>query len=186
MKHSLLTATLCLTALTAAAQGAADDILTTTPPAPAEAAAPRYGYCSLQELLAADPSYVKATLELQRLREQYQREAEHNETDFRRQFSEYLAGQKDFPQPILLKRQRDLQEAMEKGLAFRQQADSLLVEAERELFAPVRRRVDSAIRAVAAERGYDCVINTDIDTHLYLNPALAEDITAYVEERLKN
>lgn len=196
MKRLVFTAALCLAAFTTISAQTAAAPTVTIPVSSLQSvgqreAGPgtspfRYGYCSLRQLVEADPSYVRATQEMQRLRQQYEREAEHNEADFRRQFSEYLAGQKDFPQPILLKRQHDLQEAMEKGLAFRQQADSLLVEAEREIFAPIRRRVEGAIRAVATERGYDCVVNTDLDTHLYLNPTLAEDITAYVEERLRN
>lgn len=145
-----------------------------------------YGYCSYQRLLDAMPDYKLAITQLQALRRQYEREAEHNETEFRRQYSEYLHGQRDFPQPILLKRQRDLQDSMERGLAFRSQADSLLQQAEIDFVAPIRAKLDNVIRIVAAERGYDCVVNTDLGTHLYLNPQKSEDITEYVKEKLSN
>lgn len=145
----------------------------------------RYGYCSRQALLGLMPEYAKAMQHLKELREQYEKEALHNETEFRRQYTEYLSGQKDFPQAILLKRQRDLQQSMEEGIAFRVEADSLLKQAEAELMAPLHSRVDAAIRAVAVERGYDYVVDTDLGAYVYLNPALSEDITAYVEERLK-
>lgn len=151
----------------------------------AVADAPRYGYCSMSQLLQSQPEYVKAVQQLKLLREQYEKEALYNETDFRRQYSEYLNGQKDFPQAILLKRQRDLQESMEKGLAFRTQADSLLREAETEIFAPIRRKVSEAIQQVSAERGYDYVLDTDVPGLLYLNPARSEDITVFVEEKLR-
>lgn len=156
-----------------------------TPATAAQAATMRYGYCSRQSLLQTMPEYAKAMLQLKSLREQYEKEALRNETEFRRQYTEYLSGQKDFPQAILLKRQRDLQQSMEQGIAFRAEADSLLEQAEAELMAPLRSRVDAAIRAVATERGYDYVVDTDLGAYVYLNPALSEDITAYVEERLK-
>lgn len=147
--------------------------------------AKRYGYCSRQQMLQGMPEYVKAALQLKNLREQYEKEAYYNESDFRRQYTEYLNGQKDFPQAILMKRQRDLQMAMEKGIEFREEADSLLQQAEIDLFAPVNSRLDEAIRAVAAERGYDYVIDTDLGSYIYLNPALSEDITPFVEQKLR-
>lgn len=156
------------------------------PPAEADApAAIRYGYCSRQQLLQGMPEYVKAMQQLNALREKYEKEAEYNESDFRRQYTEYLNGQKDFPQAILLKRQRDLQLSMENGIAFRMEADSLLKDAERDLLAPLNAHLDAAIRSVAMERGYDYVVNTDLGAFLYLDPQKSEDITAYVEQALQ-
>ena len=159
---------------------------TLAPPAAADApAAIRYGFCSRQQLLQGMPEYVKAMQQLKMLRDKYEQEAEYNESDFRRQYTEYLNGQKDFPQAILLKRQRDLQLSMENGIAFRMEADSLLKDAERDLFAPINARLDAAIRSVASERGYDYVVNTDLGAFLYLDPLKSEDITAYVEQDLQ-
>lgn len=169
-----------------AADSASANVATSADPVvAAPASAIRYGYCSRQALLGLMPEYAKAMQQLKELHEQYEKEALHNETEFRRQYTEYLSGQKDFPQAILLKRQRDLQQSMEEGIAFRVEADSLLKQAEAELMAPLHSRVDAAIRAVAVERGYDYVVDTDLGAYVYLNPALSEDITAYVEERLK-
>lgn len=151
-------------------------------PAPA---APRYGYCSLKSLIEGRPEYLKAQAELSKLRAKYEQEAMYNETEFRRQYSEYLSGQKDFPQTILLKRQRDLQDLMEKGISFRLEADSLLKQAEVDLLQPIRSRVESAIRFVAIERGYEYVINTDLGAYLYLDATLSEDMTLYVEQQLQ-
>lgn len=148
-------------------------------------AAPRYGYCSLDALVQSRPEYVKAQAELRKLREKYEQEALFNETEFRRQYSEYLDGQKDFPQAILLKRQRDLQDLMEKGITFRLEADSLLKQAEVDLLQPIRNRVETAIRFVAIERGYEYVINTDLGAYLYLDATLSEDMTIYVEQQLQ-
>lgn len=146
---------------------------------------PKYGFCSRQQLIEGLADYKLVLIQLNKLREQYEKEAEYNETDFRRQFQEYLEGQKDFPQAILLKRQRDLQESMEKGVAFRTQADSLLRQAEQDLMGSLRLRVDAAIQEVGQERGYEYVIDTDLMLFPYLNAALSEDITKFVEEKLK-
>ena len=141
-------------------------------------ATPRYGFCSMTALLQSLPEYAQAMEAMQQLRERYELEAQHNEDDFRRRFQEYLQGQKNFPEPILLKRQGDLERAMEEGLEFRRQADSLLVVAERDLLAPLRKRVECVGKSIGTERGYDYVIDTDLAAFPFLNPALSEDITA--------
>lgn len=145
----------------------------------------RFGYCNRQALIEAQPEYAVAMAQLDALRKQYEAEVTHNETDFRRQFTEYLYGQKEFPQAILLKRQRDLQAAMEQGLAFRAEADSLLAKAEGDLVQPIGARIDAAISRVAAERGYAYVVDTGSGAYLYLHPRLSEDITEYVIEALQ-
>lgn len=145
----------------------------------------RYGYVSYNGLLRSMPGYAEAQSQLAQLRSRYEAEARYNETAFKRMFAEFLQGQKDFPQTILLKRQRDLQEAMEKGMAFRHSADSLLRQAEAELYAPLRAAVDSAVKAVGLERGYGYVVNTDERAYVFLHPEVAEDATPFVMAKLQ-
>ena len=164
------------------AQPAAANGLNTTPDT--LIARPRYGVLSYDSLLTAMPEYVRALESLSRLRQQYEEEAEYNSSNFKRLFAEFLDGQKNFPKSILLKRQRDLQNEMERDLAFREQADSLLRAAEADLMGPVRSRLDAAIRAAGAERGYDFIINTDRGTCPYYNPLLSEDAAPYVRTQL--
>ncbi len=144
----------------------------------------KVGYISYDNLLHSMPGYAAAQQSLAELKGKYEEEARYNEQNFRRLFAEFLQGQKDFPQTILLKRQRDLQGEMEKGLAFRHSADSLLKAAETELMAPLHKQLDAAIHAVGAERGYDYMLNTDNNACPYLNPSVAEDANAYVLRRL--
>lgn len=144
----------------------------------------KYGKISYKGLLRSMPEFKIAQEKINELRQQFESEAQYNETSFKRQFSEFLQGQKEFPQSILLKRQRDLQEAMTKGIAFRQTADSLLREAQKEMEQPLRARLDSAIMLVGIERGYECIVNTDVPSHLFIQPALTEDATLYVLDKI--
>lgn len=144
----------------------------------------KYGVIHYDSLLVEMPAYVKAKAELADLRVKYENEAEYNDATFKRMFADFLQGQKDFPENILLKRQRDLQEAMEKSLAFNKACDSLLVAAEYELLAPVKAQLNSAIRAVGLERGYECIVNRAVGSHPFLHPSLTEDAMPFVREKL--
>lgn len=145
----------------------------------------KYGYVSYDSLLHSMTDYVEAQRQVAELRRKYEAEAAYNEQSFKRMFAEFLQGQKDFPQNILLKRQRDLQDAMEKSLAFRHEIDSLLLAAEDELVRPVRRRLDEAIRAVGLEHGYEYILNRDTNAYPFIHHSVAENAMPYVEEKLK-
>lgn len=144
----------------------------------------KYGSLSYDSLLHVMPQYAAAQRDMQELRKKYEEEAAYNESSFKRQFAEFLQGQKDFPQNILLKRQRDLQDAMEKGIAFRHAADSLLKRAEADLVRPARTVLNAAIRAVGLERGYEYILNKDGNAYPFMHESLVEDATPYVLEKL--
>ena len=93
----------------------------------------KYGRLDYDSLLTSMPEYTQVQEQLNALRMQYNKEAAYNEANFKRLFADFLQGQKDFPQNIMLKRQRELQDAMEKSIAFRRSCDSLLVKAEADL-----------------------------------------------------
>lgn len=145
----------------------------------------KYGTLSYDAMLKSMPEYGHVQEQMKQLRKQYEAEAAHNEKTFKRQFAEFLQGQKDFPQSIMLKRQRDLQESMEKSLVFRRSADSLLVLAQKDMERPMRARLDSAITAVGLERGYEYVVNTDEKVYLFVHPQWCEDATPFVKQKLE-
>ena len=152
-------------------------------PAAAQNAA-RYGCLSRQALLRQMPETRRAQQELDSLRAQFDRETQYNEAGFQRQFSEFLQVQKSLSEPLLRKRQADLQVAMERALAFRREGQALLDDARKRLFRPIEERLDAAIRVVGAERGYDLVIDTDSSAAPYVSPTLSEDATPFVREKL--
>jgi outer membrane protein len=198
MKKFIILAAVCLSSVVSAfAQHVTDslstDTVVVTPDsvmvvAPEEVSVPvqivKYGYLSYSQVLENMSDYKMAQQQLNDLRVKYEMEAQYNEASFKRQFAEYLQGQKDFPQSIMLKRQRDLQEALEKSLAFREEAVRLLKQAEAEALAPVKGRLDNAIRVVGGLYGLDYIYNLDTNAMPYVNPALVMDVTSLVQQEL--
>ena len=131
-------------------------------------------------------SYDEAQQTVASLRDAYERELERSEEVFSKQFSEYVDGQKTFPENILLKRQNELRQTMEQSLQFKREAKALLDEKEKEVMDALHVEVDRAIRAIGLERGYAFVLNTDGHACPFINVDLGEDITGLVLQRLKN
>ena len=144
----------------------------------------KYGTIHYDSLLVGLPQYAQVQQRMEELHKKYESETAYNEQNFKRLFAEFLQGQKDFPQNILMKRQRDLQEQMEKSIAFRKEADALLRAAEADMMKPLLEMLDELIRNVGLERGYEMIINLDTPAYPFLHPSVAEDAMPYVKEKI--
>ena len=145
-----------------------------------------FGYLSYDKVIKSMDEYKDAQAAIAELRKAYEAELAHSEEVFSRQFSEYIEGQKSFPENILLKRQKELQQTMEQTLQFKQEAKAMLDKKEKEIMDSLRIRLDKVIGEIGIERGYAFVINTDNNTYPFINAGLGEDITSTVLNRLKN
>ena len=137
----------------------------------------RFGYLSYDSVLHQMPEYAQAQKSVSELKGKYDKEATRGEEEFQKKFAEFLQGQKDFPENILVKRQAELQTLMETGISFRREAHRLLSKAQRDLLANVEARLNEAIRAVGEKNGYEFVLNTDRNQCPFINPDLSEDVT---------
>lgn len=144
----------------------------------------RFGYLNHTEVAKQMPQYAQAQQQMNDLKVKYENEATRSEAEFQRKFSDFLQGQKDFPTSILQKRQAELQEVMERGIAFRKEAQELLSKAEKDLLKGVYAQLDTAIHAVATQYGYAFVLNTEGNAAPYINPAMGDNITDLVRVRL--
>ncbi len=148
------------------------------------AQAVKFGYLSYDNVLRQMPEYAMAKQNVATLKVKYDQEATRSEEEFQRKFSEFLQGQKDFPENILIKRQAELQALMESSLKFRQEASELLSKAEEDMMDVVRAKLNEAIQAIGAEKGYGYIINTDGNACPFIHPQLGDNVTLLVMQKL--
>lgn len=151
----------------------------------AASAQTRFGYLSYDSVLVAMPDYKLAKRSIDDLRLKYDAELKRTEQEFNEKYEAFLEVQRDLVPTILRKRQAELQEMMEKNMAFRKDAQQLLQQAETEAYAPVRRKLNEAVTKVGSEHGYAFILNTDGDACPYINPEMGEDATEFVKAELK-
>lgn len=145
----------------------------------------KFGFLSYEAALQSMPDYTLAQKNLADLKAQYQTEAKRVEDEFNRKYEEFLEGQREFPKTILQKRQVELQELMEKNIAFKEESRQQLASAEEEMTAPIKARLAEAITKIAQERGLALVVNTDSDACPFIDPTIGEDINTLVQNALK-
>ena len=145
----------------------------------------KFGFLSYEAALQAMPDYTLVQKNLADLKAQYQTEAKRVEDEFNRKYEEFLEGQREFPKTILQKRQSELQELMQKNIAFKQQGLDELAKAEQEAMAPLRIKLIEALGKIGSERGYAFIVDTDQKALPFINPANGEDINELVQNALK-
>jgi outer membrane protein len=144
-----------------------------------------FGYLSYSEALAAMPKYALVKQQMAQLRQQYDSELQRVTEEFNRKYEEFLDGRRDFPPSILRKRQMELQELMEKNVAFKTDALRELSEAEASAMAPLRETLDKVLNTIGQQRGYALIVNTDGNACPYINPMMGEDISSIVAAKVR-
>ena len=145
----------------------------------------KFGFLSYNIVMQAMPEYAAMQNSMAELREKYEAEQKRVENDFNKKYEEFLDGQKSFPKTILQKRQSELQEMLDKNVAFKKESQRLLKQAEEDAMTPIQARLATALDTIGKERGFAFIVNTDEKATLWLNPSLGEDITATVIEQLQ-
>lgn len=145
----------------------------------------KFGYFSYQTALASMPDYAIATRKLADLKLKYEEEMRRVEEEFNKKFEQFLEGQRDFAPSILRKRQAELKDMIEKNLAFKEESNRLLKQAETEIYAPLKKKLADAIRGIGDARGFMFIVNTDNETLPYVNGTVGEDINALLKESLQ-
>ncbi len=147
----------------------------------------RFGYFSYNEAIKSMPEYIQAQNSLEKLKKYYDQEMERSEQEFTKKFSEFIDGYKSFPENIMLKRQKELQQLMEQSMAFKNEAQQLLNKSENELMAPVHENMKEALKKIGTERNYSYILNTDNNAYPFINTmnGQGEDITDAVIRLIK-
>ena len=144
----------------------------------------KFGYLSYDLAMKSMTEYATVQMRMDSLRSAFNAEMQRVEDEFNRKYEDFLDGQKDFPRTILLKRQTELQEMLQKNLAFKQQLQQELKDTEAQLMAPLRIHLNEAIATIAHEQGLALVINTDANACPFIEPAMGVDVHELVVSKL--
>ena len=142
------------------------------------------GCISYDSALRAMPQYRVVEAEMDTLRQAYEEELKRVEADFNQKYEAFLDGRKDFPRTILLKRQTELQQLLERNLEFKEKSLLELEQTRKDKLSPLNARLSMAISEVARRHQLAVVVNTDSNACPFIDPELAIDLNEEVKEEL--
>jgi len=159
---------------------------TTNLPSDLSSPTPLIGYLSYDSMLVAMPQYAIVKHQMNEMREAYEKELKRVEDEFNQKYEEFLENRAQFPRTILLKRQNELQDLLQRNVEFKRQGQEELQRAEREAMAPLRIQLNETIATIARELKLIMVVNTDSEACPFIEPLLSININEVVLNRLLN
>ena len=142
----------------------------------AVAAQTKFGYFNHDKVFQQHPQYTELKAEYDTLVRRCEKELLHNENELTRAYVAFLDGQRDFPEPILRKRQKELQELVDKSVKFRIQLKKWLSDVEESMFAKIKQAVDEAVERVCLYNNLSYAIDLEKNCYAFINPRFGVDI----------
>lgn len=146
----------------------------------------RFGYYSHSKAVEGVPGYSQSIAEYEILKQRCEAEIERNEQELTRKYVAFLDGQQDFPELILRKRQKELQQMVDNSVLFREQLSGWLQQAKDSLLAPHNAAVDAALVRVCLRHGLAFAFDSDVVQLRFINPNVGVDITSIVIDEVLN
>lgn len=112
----------------------------------------KFGHMNSTEIIPSMPEYTKAVNDLNALEKKYTEELQRTQEEFTKKYQEFQQAMADgtLPQNIAERRQKELQDMMQRQEQFQQDAQQGMQKAEGELMAPVYQKLNKAIETVGA------------------------------------
>ena len=136
-----------------------------------------FGYFRYKKIVEQLPEYQQVCNDYEEIKKQCDAEIARNEEQLTRSYVAYLDGQNEFPEPILRKRQKELQELVDKSILFRKELQAWLTAAHDSLYAPLRAKIDDAVSRVCMHNNLAYIIDLDEAGYKFINPTCGFDIT---------
>jgi outer membrane protein len=146
----------------------------------------KFGHITSNEIIMAMPEFTKAQTDLQALEKKYTDEIKRTNEEFNKKYQEFQqAMAKDsLPQNIAERRQKELQDMMQRSEQFQQEAAQNMQKAQTELMAPISKKVEDAIKAVGEAENMVYIFDLARTSIPFVNEKLSVNVTPLVKAKL--
>ncbi len=143
----------------------------------------KFGHLNAQDVLQAMPEYSIANGEIEAKAKEFQGEMQEMQNEFQRKAEDYEKAKDTMPQTKQQETEQELQDLYVKIQEANQDYQQQLQNLQQEKTAPLYTKLMNAITTVGKTGGYLYIM--DVNTVLYINDSISEDVTAKVKAELK-
>ena len=115
----------------------------------------KFGHINAQEIITVMPEFTKAQNDIQTLEKQLTAELQRTQEEFNKKYQEFqqAIAKDSLPPNIAERRQKELQDMMQRQDQFQQDAQQQMAKAQNDAMTPIYQKLDNAIKAVGAAEG---------------------------------
>jgi outer membrane protein len=148
----------------------------------------KIGYFKSEHIISLMPEYTKAQTELDVLQQQLTNEIKTMTTTWQQQYEEFLKLQANtanpLPQNISDRRQKEIEDTMQRIQAFEAEARKMMETKSQELMSSVQHKLKEAVEVVVRAGGFLFICDLSTASSPYINESMSIDVTAEVKTQL--
>ncbi len=151
--------------------------------APMAAFAQKFGHVNAQEIIQAMPEFTKARADIEALQKQYEADLKSMQDEIQKKGEAYDKEQASLPANIKERREKELQDMMQKYQQSAQDNQQALQKEWSEKLQAITNKVLGAIKEIGQAGNYVYIMNLDGSVP-YISSTLSTDVTAEVKKKL--
>ena len=146
----------------------------------------KFGHINAQEIVSAMPEFAKAQSDIEALDKQLTSELQRTQEEFKKKYQEFqqAIAKDSLPANIAERRQKELQDMMQRQEQFQQEAQQQMQKAQADAMAPIYKKLDDAIKAVGAAEGVIYIFDLARTPVAYVNESQSINLTPKVKTQL--
>ena len=146
----------------------------------------KFGHINAQEIITVMPEFTKAQNDIQTLEKQLTAELQRTQEEFNKKYQEFqqAIAKDSLPPNIAERRQKELQDMMQRQEQFQQEAAQNMQKAQTELMAPISKKVEDAIKAVGEAENLVYIFDLARTSIPFVNEKLSVNVTPLVKAKL--
>jgi outer membrane protein len=134
---------------------------------PAAAQTHKFGHINSAELIQSMPQTRQADSTLKKFGESLDGQLKVMTAEYQAKIQAYKAGMDTLPDAIKATKEQELQDLGNRIEGFRDNAQESIQKKKEELYGPVLKRAEDAIKEVAKEKAYSYIFDTSSGSFLY-------------------
>lgn len=146
----------------------------------------KFGHINAQEIVSAMPEFAKAQSDIEALDKQLTSELQRTQEEFNKKYQEFqqAIAKDSLPANIAERRQKELQDMMQRQEQFQQEAQQQMQKAQADAMAPIYKKLDDAIKVVGAAEGVIYIFDLARTPVAYVNESQSINLTPKVKTQL--
>jgi outer membrane protein len=127
----------------------------------------KFGHINSAELLQSMPQTRQADSLLKKFGTELEGQLTAMTNEYKSKVQTYQAGMDSLPDAIRTIKERELQDLGSRIEGFRENAQESIQKKKEELYSPILKKAEDAIKEVAKEKGYSYIFDTSSGSFLY-------------------
>jgi outer membrane protein len=142
----------------------------------------KFGHINSTELIQSMPQTKIADSTLKKFAESLDNQMKTMTIEYQTKLQQYQAKADSMPEPMRADKEKELYNLQTRIQDFQQTAQESIQKKKEEIYGPILKKAEDAIKTLAKEKGYSYIFDTSVGVVIFAQEG--DDIMAMVKERL--